>query len=376
MVDNNSKVENRTIHIAQVIGITGCGGVESVIMNYYKHIDRSKVQFDFLVESPSKIVNKKEIEALGGRILIIPSYRDPFRYMKVLTKIFKDNQYDIVHANMNSLSVLTLRAAKKAGVKIRIAHSHSASNKREFWKSSIKNLLRPFSKIYATHYFACSGYAAKWLFGKKIVSSKKLTILNNAIDIKRFQYNEDIRSLTRKELNLDYKFVVGHIGRFMPQKNHIYLIDIFNQLQKEKKNAVLLLIGVGPLQDKIKYKVNKLGLKEKVLFINTTTSPEKFYQCMDCFVLPSLYEGLPVVGVEAQINGLNCFLSDTITKEVKINGNVKFLSIKQTPEYWAKEILKLCDSSHLEGVQTEKFDITYQAQKLVTIYESMVKNNN
>ena len=160
-------MEEKVIKVAQVIGMAVDGGTESVWMNYYRNIDKKKIQFDFLVENESKIINKKEIESMGGKIVIIPPYNNPIKYMRVLKKIFKENPYDIVHSNMNALSVFTLRAAKKAGIKVRIAHSHSTSNKKEWKKNILKNILRPFSKVYATHYLACSELAGRWLFGNK-----------------------------------------------------------------------------------------------------------------------------------------------------------------------------------------------------------------
>lgn len=372
-MNKNSK---SIIRVAQVIGITGCGGVESVIMNYYKNIDRSKVQFDFLVESTSKIIDKEIIEAMGGRIIIIPPYSNPFHYMKTLEVIFKQGKYDIVHSNMNALSVFTLRAAKKAGINIRIAHSHSTSNKKEWKKTIIKNILRPFSKKYATHFFGCSEYAAKWLFGNKLVEKGKVEIINNAIDIKRFQFNQEVRNKIRLENGLNDKFVVGHIGRFMRQKNHDFLIDIFYEFQKIKENSILLLIGDGPLRNEIKEKVKHLNIENKVIFINMTDRPEDYYQAMDCFLLPSLYEGLPVVGVEAQINGLRCYFANTITNEVKISDNVIFLSLKQNPSIWAKQIASDLESQNISRIEfndDNRFNIMYQSQNLVELYQKFLK---
>ena len=186
---------DKVIRVAHVIGMAINGGTESLWMNYYRNIDRTKIQFDFLVESESQIINKKEIEELGGRVVIIPPYKNLFKYIKTLTKIFKENKYDIVHSNMNALSVFTLKAAKKAGINVRIAHSHSTSNHKEFGKSIIKNILRPFSKVNATHYFACSKSSAEWLFGKKMVKKNKVTIINNAVDLNRFCYDENKRNI-------------------------------------------------------------------------------------------------------------------------------------------------------------------------------------
>ena len=373
---------DKPIRVAQVIGMAVDGGVEACIMNLYQHIDRTKVQFDFLVESTSNIINKGLIESLGGKVVIIPSYKKPFKYMKALRKIFENNNYDIVHSNMNALSVFALEAAKKAGIKVRIAHSHSTTNKKEVLRNIAKNILKVFSKKYATHYFACSEKAGRWLFGDKAFEAERVHIINNAIDINRFAFNADIRKKIRKEYNIGNRLLVGHIGRFVTQKNHSFLIDIFNELHKLNENSVLLLIGGGPLESQIKDKVQKLGLNESVIFVGLQKKPEDFYQAMDCFVLPSLYEGLPVVGVEAQINGLPCFFSDNITREILINKNSYMISSKVSPKEWSSFIINRMSLYTSDRKETFKlflnstFDICHEAFKLTSLYLSLVCNDS
>ena len=366
----------KKIKVAQVIGNAVAGGVESVIMNLYKNIDRDKIQFDFFVEQPSTIIDEIEIKKMGGNIIIIPSYKRPLHYIKELAKLFREGDYDIVHSNMNALSVFTLKAAKKAGVKIRIAHSHSTSNKKEWLRNIIKNMLKLFSKKYATHYFACSELAGRWLFGNKIFNEGKIELINNAIDLEKFAFNENVRKQIRKEYNIEDKFVIGHIGRFVEQKNHKFLIDLFNEVQKKYLNAILLLVGDGPLFDKIKQYVDKLGLTEKVIFTGVQKDTSKFYQAMDSFVLPSLYEGLPVVGIEAQANGLPCLFADTISKEVVINDNSSSLSLNNGFDVWVKRIYELgqnigkrCISNKLKN---SKYDIQNESKKLCKLYEKII----
>lgn len=312
---------SKPIRIAQVIGKAVNGGTESLWINYYKHINRDAIQFDFLVESESELISRESIEKIGGKVVIIPSYKNPFKYMSSLRKIFKDNKYDIVHSNMNSLSVFTLRAAKKAGIKIRIAHSHSSSNKKEFLKNIIKNILKPFSKKYATHYFACSKDAAIWLFGKKTYDANKITIINNALDLNRFYFDVAKRKEFRKKNNIDDKFVVGNIGRLMPQKNQLFLIDIYNSFLKNCENSMLLLVGDGPLKEDILKKINSYGIGDKVLLLSAMKNIEDLYQTMDCFVFPSIYEGLGMTLVEAQVSGLEYIASDNIPNEAFITSN-------------------------------------------------------
>ena len=372
-------MDEKPIKVAQVLGFVAEGGVESMVMSYYRNIDKAKVQFDFLVECTSKIINKEEIEKMGGKIIIIPSMKNIFKYEKQLKSIFKENNYDIVHAQKSTLNIFPLYAAKKAGIKVRISHSHSTSNKIEWKRNIIKNILRPFSKLYATDYFACSELAGRYLFGNKTFDQGKVTIINNAIDINKFKFNEEFRSQIRKKYNIENKFVIGHIGRFVTQKNHSFLIDIFYEYQMINPNSCLLLIGDGPLFNEIKDKVNKLNINDKVIFVGSCFDTEKYYSAMDLFLLPSLYEGLPVVGVEAQINGINCLFSDTITKEIKVTDNANFLSLKNSSKEWALEINKTKEKDlndrelNSDLFVNSKYDIKNEASNLLELYNTMMK---
>lgn len=369
---------NEPIRVAQIIGKWLGGGVEAVVMNYYRHIDRSIFQFDFFCDSDSTNIPYEEIESLGGRVILIPPYQKVFEYQKVLTKYLKEGNYKIVHSHINTLSVFPLRAAKKAGVKVRIAHSHSTTNKQEWKKNILKQVLRPFSKVYATNYMCCSELAGRFLFGNKEYDKGNVYLLNNAIDIDKFKYNKDIRDRLRKEYNIDKDtLVVGHIGRFVKQKNHEYLIDIYNEIYKQNKNSILLLAGQGPLLESIKDKVDSLGLSNNVKFLGQVNNSNELYQAMDVFVLPSLYEGLPVVGVEAQAAGLLCILSTSMTKETKVLDNTIFIDLDKDSKYWADTILeslkkfKRCDTT--KEITENNFNIDKEASKLVEYYESRLK---
>lgn len=258
-MDEFNENRNEPTRVAQVVGKMVNGGVEAVVMNYFRHIDRSKIQFDFIVDEDSTYIARDEIERLGGRIYIVPPYQKLNKYIPALIKLFRENQYEIVHSHINTLSVFPLYAAKKAGVPIRIAHNHSTAAPGEWKKNILKYTLRPFAKVYATHYAACSRYAGEWLFGKKSMERGEVTIFNNAIDLDKFKYNENVRKEVRKELGLEGKFVIGHVGRFCFQKNQEYLIDIFEEVYKQNPNTVLLLVGDGPDRKKIEERVRKLG---------------------------------------------------------------------------------------------------------------------
>lgn len=365
--------KDKPIIIAQIMGKWIGGGVEAVVMNYYRHIDRTKIQFDFICDEDSTNIPYDEIEKLGGRVIIVPPYQHILAYLKKLKQIFKENKYKIVHSHINALSVFPLYAAKCAGVPVRIAHSHSTSNKKEWKKTLMKNMLRPFSKVFATDYMCCSELAGRWLFGNKTYDDGKVYLLNNAIDVEKFAYNEDVRKAKRKELEIaDDTFVIGHIGRFVAQKNHTVLIDIFNEVHKEKENSVLLLVGQGPLENELKKKINRLGLSDSVKFLGQRDDVSELYQAFDVFLLPSLYEGLPVVGVEAQATGLLCIFSDDMTKETKLLDATEFLSLNQSVEEWANDIIKKHSKYERKDVKNiiadNNFDIIFESKKIENKY--------
>lgn len=366
------------IRVAQIMGKWIGGGVESVVMNYYRNIDRSKVQFDFICDNDSTNIPYEEIEKLGGNIILVPPYQKIFSYQKELTKILKENKYPIIHSHINTLSIFPLAVAKKVGIPIRIAHSHSTTNKKEWKKNCLKQVLRPFSKIFATNYFCCSQLAGRWLFGNKEYDKGRVFLLNNAINIEKFKYDKTIRNQIRKELNIsDNTLVIGHIGRFVHQKNHEFLLDIFKEIHKKNKDSVLLLAGQGPLEKYIKDKAKEHHLDNCIKFLGQRNDANKLYQAFDIFLLPSLYEGLPVVGVEAQAAGLLCILSNAMTEETKIISTTKFISLDETAQEWANITLKNYSCFKRQNTTTEisnnNFNIKKEASKLTNKYLELIK---
>ena len=264
-------------------------------------------------------------------------------------------------------------AAKCAGVPTRIAHSHSTTNKKEKKKNLLKQVLRPFSKLFATDYMCCSELAGRWLFGNKEYDKGNVYLLNNAIDLDKFKYDEKVRKEKRKELNIsDDTLVIGHVGRFVEQKNHRFLIDIFNEVHKQKEDSILLLAGQGPLMEEMQEKVKALGIENSVKFLGQRNDINELYQAFDVFLLPSLYEGLPVVGVEAQATGLLCVLSDDMTKETKILQSTQFLSLNHKASEWAKIILYKCRLDCCKDIFKEMsesgFNINVEANNLEKKY--------
>lgn len=360
------------IRVLQIIGIVAGGGVEAVIMNYYEHIDRTKVQFDFIVHNDNKIDITQKVEAMGGKVYkVTPYYKNPIAFMHGIYKVIRDHHYRIVHSNMNTLSAFPLFAAWVAGAPVRILHNHSTSSPGETKRNIMKFMLRPFARLFANHYLACSRLAGEWMYGRKMMDSGKVTIVNNAIDLKKYAFNPQKRKILRKELWLADEFVIGHVGRFMFQKNHEFLIDVFAEAYKKNPHMALLLVGDGPLRPAMEEKVRKLGLTGHVKFLGLRNNVQDFYHVMDLFILPSHYEGLPVVGVEAQANGLLCLFSTKVTKETRLTHSAQFLDLEAGASMWAEGIISLkCERNKKAGDELRQagFEINKETEKLVKFY--------
>ncbi len=324
------------IRILMVVPNMHRAGLETLIMNIYRNIDRTKVQFDFLVHYAARFDYDDEIESLGGVIhrFSVREDNNLFRYLRELKRFFRAHpEYKVVHGHMESFGFLYSRAAKKAGVPTIIAHSHNALIEPTL-KGRIKSIMNKPWRRYANVLFACSDKAGRYMFGEK----KPFTVINNGIRCEDFVYNPEIREEMRRELGVADKVVLGHIGRFDPQKNHTFLIDIFHTYHQTHANAVLLLIGEGQLQGQVRDKVHALGLEDCVRFLGVRADTARLYQAMDLFMLPSLFEGLPVVGVEAQSAGLPMLTSDAVTEEVKITDMVDMCSLSDPIETWCAKI--------------------------------------
>ncbi len=361
------------IRVAQIIGKWVGGGVEATVMNYYRNIDHSKIQYDFICDEDSTNIPYEEIEKLGGKVILIPPYQKVFAYQKELKRVLKEGNYKIVHSHINTLSVFPLRAAKKAGVPVRIAHNHSTTNKAEWKKNLMKQALKPFAKVYSTHYFACTEHAGRWLFGDKEFDNGNVFVMNNAIDLDKFKFDEKIRKKVRKELNInDNTTVIGHIGRFMKQKNHEFIVNVFNEYHKKNKNSLLLLVGQGPLMDQIKEQVLNLGLKDSVKFLGQRNDANEIYQAMDLFLFPSVYEGLGMVVVEAQCSGLPCVASTEVPEIAKVTDNMKFLSLGDNVEVWSDTIFELLNNykrkDYSKDARNCGYDIKEEVKKLEDNY--------
>lgn len=354
------------IRVAQVLNRMDSGGVEAVVMNYYRHIDRKQVQFDFYFAKDSVFPQREELEKMGAGIYPIPSYTKVFSYHRVLHHAFKRGNYQIVHAHLSTMSVFPLFAAWRAGIPVRICHNHSTAHWGEGKKTLLKYLLRPFAKVFATDYFACGEKAGRWMYGNRCFERGHVHVMPNAIDTKKFAYDEEAKRCLRAELGIPQDaFVLGHVGRFMYQKNHAFLLRVFQRLLSSRQDAWLLLIGEGERMKLIRSEVEKMGIEGKVRFTGTRSDVAKLYSAMDVFCLPSFYEGLPVVALEAQANGLPCLFSDRMTKEVVLTPGARQLSI-ENPEPWVKAVQE-AQRQNICALP-ERYDIAFEGEILKNFY--------
>lgn len=340
-------MSNEPIRILNVVGLMSPGGIETLIMNVYRNIDRTKVQFDFLVHKGQKGLFDDEIIKMGGRIFWMPKLRDGnktnyfnyFKYKKALKTFFKNHpEYHVLHGHMTNTASIYMPIAKKYGkVTCCIAHSH-LTQARPGLSGFITNLLHKRVPKVATDYFACSEMAARWIFKQKDIDNGKVKIIKNGVDPNIFFYDKDEAISIKKELCLEGKIVIGNVARFKKEKNHSFQIEIIKNLVKINKNYVLLLVGDGELKEEIETKVRDANLTDNVRFLGVRSDVNKLMLAMDLFLLPSLYEGLPVVGIEAQAAGLLVYTSTGVTRETDITGNVRFLDLNLGASAWANEI--------------------------------------
>ena len=363
------------IRIAVVMGKYVTGGIKSVIFNYYCAMDKEKVQFDLFVDKNSSNGDYSEFTSQGAKVFeITPIRKNPIRNINDTRKVLKTENYKIVHGYLNTLNVFPMFAGFLAGTKIRISENLSTAHPKEP-KTFLKNILKPFGRMFATDLAANSKYAGSWLFGENELNNIK--ILRNGLNLKKFCYDPKLRKAKRKELNIsDDIFVVGHIGRYEFQKNHSFLIDVFQKVLEMNSSAKLFLIGYGELIEEIWQKIRAYDLDEYVIDGGESTDNVANYNAMDCFVMPSYYEGLPVVGIEAQATGLPCVFSTEVTKEAAITESVSFLSLDESASVWASNVLKFksCHRSDNEKQLTmHGYNIVNESNNLYCFYKKLMK---
>jgi len=350
----------------------GYDGISNVASNYYVYQDHSRIKMDLVTINKIPVKLKTEFENNGDQSYVLPQRnKNPLIYIHSLAKLIRQKNYDIVHIHGNSCTMfIELFAAILGGCKIRIAHSHNTKCDHVI----INNLLRPFFRLSYTNGFACGIEAGKWLF-----NDDEFKVISNGVDLKRFVLNREIRNTLKKELNVDGRIVIGHVGRFSKQKNHKKLISIFSCIKKHIHNATLLMWGEGELMPQIKDLAKNIG--GDIRFMGTSNKIEKFLQVVDIVIFPSLYEGLPLFLIEAQSLGLPCLLSDTVSPYAKITDYVYFQSLEASNEDWARKTFEILSVSKVENnaekahsyIRNAGYDIRTNSEKLFQIYKQLIK---
>ena len=351
--------------IVHIVGSMAPGGIENFIMNIYRNVDREKLQFDFIINVKKEISYDDEIEKMGGKVhYVTRKSKNPIKNFFEVRKIIKEYQYDTVcrHSD-NAFTVVDLLAAKLAGAKRIIMHSHSTQTKN----TGLHKFFRLWFPFVTTHRFACSKTAGKWMYGKQ-----DFQVVYNAIDTDKFNYSAEIRNKMRKEWNVEDSHVYGHVGSFVYAKNHPFLLDVFYEISKQDEKAVLFLVGDGDLRKAAEEKVKEYSLEQKVIFTGRRMNVPDFLQMFDVLLFPSVYEGLPVSLVEAQTSGLQCLISDRITDEVILTDCARNYSIDLGVGSWAKkamEIMELAQSIPRASRQEKIKEVGYDIHTLARFYE-------
>ena len=351
--------------IVHIVGAMAPGGFENFIMNVYRKIDRTQVQFDFIVHKKKDNAYDEEIESLGGKLYYVTrKSQNPIKNFFEIRDVIKKNGYTTVCRHSDSaFTVVDLLATKFGGAKERIMHSHSTTT----GNVKIHNFFRKWMGVVPTHRFACSKAAGKWMFG-----NLDFTFVPNAIDTSEYLFEEKIREDMRKEWNVTEKNVYGHVGNFVYAKNHIFLLDVFKEITLKDENAILFLVGEGELREEIETKIQELKLQDKVILTGRRKDVVRFLQMFDLFLFPSVYEGLPVSMVEAQCTGLSCLMSDSITDEILLTDCVRQMSLKEKTCDWAKTAMEMVE----QGKQNQRISRSeeiiqagYGIEELVRFYE-------
>lgn len=369
------------IKIAYVLGKLHSGGKKNLVMEYYRHMDISQVRIDFICDSDSNSIPEDEVRSLGGKVYRVTPYEHIIQNMQEMKRIFDQEQYDVIHAWDSMMNLFPLVVAKKAGIKVRISESLSMANKGEA-KTYIKYALRPFSSIGANYFMACGIDCGIFQFGRSAYEKGKIAIFKTVINTEANIYDPELRNSTRQKFGWEEKHIYGFIGRYMPQKNPVFIIEIFNEIQKIDPKAQLVLIGFGGLEQVMMKKVEEYGIKDKVVDLGRREDINQFYNAFDCFLLPSLYEGLPVVGLESQSCGLPIFFSTEITPEAKACEMAHFISLKTPALEWARRIIEVVEKnipvrkSYAAEVSQAGFDSKSEALRLQKYYYDAIKEQN
>lgn len=367
-MQSSNQNTKKPIRVAQIMGKLWAGGVEMVMFNYYRAIDKTMVQFDFYYDADSTVEPPQDLIDMGARFIKIPPYQYLFEYLRTLKKHFKENNYKIVHSHINTLSVFPLYMAWRCGIPVRIAHNHSVPSGESFKRTGLKYVLRMFSRVFPTDYFACSEKAGRWLFGDGNFEDGKVTVIKNAVDFERFRPSQEVLDSLRKEMNLENMFVIGCIGRFTFAKNHRFLIEIFEEVKKQRENAILLLVGDGELHNEIHKLVETKKLNNSVVFVGQITDPESYYKLCDVVAVPSIFEGLSLTTIESQVAGVPVVVSEAVPDEAIISNGVKKINLSEDKSIWVKSITNIAQATLQLDDRSDEYNILSKSSGLTNWY--------
>ena len=367
--------------IKVAISLNKCdsGGQKSLVMAYLRNFDRSRVQFDLIVDADSNSIPYEEVEKLGGRVFVIPPYQKIFKHLSALKRIFSDNDYDVLYAVNNTMNIFPLYVAKKKGIKVRVSESLTMASHHELLKTVLKTVLRFFSHCWCNYYMANGRDCGIYQFGKKAMEQGKVAIFLSPVDAKANTFDAELRTATRKKYGWENKIVYGFIARFEKQKNPLFLIDIMYFISRKQENAHFVIIGAGSLEEKMKERINEYEMGNRLSWLGRREDIKQFYNAFDAFLLPSLYEGLPVVGVESQATGLPVFFSENITKEAGIAELGHYISLKKPADEWADVIIEETKKSipNRRGREDDLikcgFDSVTESNRLLDYFEKAVR---
>lgn len=348
------------------------GGVERLLLDYYLKLS-SFVDFDFVVTSTKKGVLESRLESMGCHVFHIPKIRDGMRkHVKAIRTILNNGHYDIVHDHSGYKAFVSLKEAKRARIQTRIAHSHQARIPESFFHRLLRHFFANITKLYANAFFSCGEEAAKWMWGKRFFKKRHGFIMTNAINVEKFAFDNNKRILIRSKLCLDDKFVIGNIARFVKQKNHKFILDVFEIVCSKRNDAVLLLLGDGELKKDMEEYSRLKGINDRVMFLGVKENANDYYNAMDLFFLPSLFEGLPVTLIEAQSNGLYSIVSSNITDEIDFYGRIEYRCLHDSLTIWADSIVKNINSRKQMNLCGSKYDIEIAYISLLNEYRDLI----
>ena len=364
----------KAIKVLEVVpSLYVANGVASFVMNYLNGLDHERVKVDIAAYKDGPSVYYSRVTELGGKVYFLPSIKNPIKHLQVCHRILSEGNYDVIHDNTLHISIPLMWCAKRLNVPVRILHSHNAKLGETKAKEIRNAIFKPMLKSFATNYLACSQVAGQMMFG-----SKHFDILPNVISVEKFVYNEELRSVIRSKMDAQNKLVVGTVGRIAPQKNPLFALEVFESFLKGHPNAAYWWVGDGPLADQVKTYIKDKGLTDHVKLLGSRSNTVEFYQGMDVFLLPSLFEGLPVTGVEAQAMGLPCVVSDNVTNEMAYTDLVDFVSLDESPRVWADHLnavchKKQCRSEYSKILKNSDYSDETCGEKMEKMYMSCIE---